>query len=121
MRYVLALAVLCAGVAVGQELPEDTNEIKTLTVEQAKVLKQRASGLALDGLTTVSPDVAHVLAHVQCDLFLNGLTTLTDEAAQALGQHEGWLRLDGLTTLSDEAAAALRSNPEIHLPAKFKQ
>ena len=62
MRCVLAVAVLCAGVAVGQELPKDTNEIKTLTVDQAKELSTHRGWL-----------------------YLNGLTTLSDEAAKALG------------------------------------
>jgi hypothetical protein len=98
MRCVLAVAVLCAGVAVGQELPKDTNEIKTLTVDQAKELSTHKGWLSLNGLTTLSP-----------------------EAAKALAEHEGGLSLDGLTTLSDEAAKALKANPEIDLPEEFRR
>jgi hypothetical protein len=61
MRYVLAVAVLMAGVASGQELPEDTNEIKALTVEQAQALAQHKGGLSLDGLTTLSDEAAAAL------------------------------------------------------------
>ncbi len=98
MRYVLAVAVLCAGVAVGQELPRYWNEIKTLTVEQAKALAQREG-----------------------TLYLNGLKSLSPEAAKALAQHKGTLELNGLTTLSDEAAKALRSNSQVRLPGKFQR
>jgi hypothetical protein len=51
MRYVLAVALLCAGVAAGQEFPDDTDEIKTLTVEQARALAERHAPLILSGLT----------------------------------------------------------------------
>ena len=98
MRCLLAVAVLITGVAVGQELPKDTNEIKTLTVQQAKALAQHKGYLSLDGLTS-----------------------LTDAAAKALSQHEGDLSLDGLTTLSDEQAKALRANPSIKLPKTFRK
>jgi hypothetical protein len=120
-RYVLALAVLCAGVAVGQELLDDTDEIKTLTVEMAHALAQHKGQLSLDGLTTISDAAVKALAQHEGPLELGGLTTLSDEAAKALAQHKGPLYLSSRTTLSDEAAAELRSNPEIHLPAKFKR
>jgi hypothetical protein len=82
MRYaVLMVSALYVGMAWAEELPEDTNEIKTLTVEQAQELLQHEG-----------------------ELDLGGLTTLSDEAAKALSQHKGELNLSGLTTLSDEAA-----------------
>ena len=94
----ILMAALC-GVAVAADgLPQDTNEIKSLTVEQAKALAQHKGSLSL-----------------------NGLTTLSVEAARALAQNKGWLRLNGLTTLSAKAAASLRANPLVQLPDKFKR
>lgn len=47
-------AVLCGIAASADEFPQNTNEIKSLTVDQAKALAQRKWALSLDGLTTVS-------------------------------------------------------------------
>lgn len=117
MRYVLAVVVLISGVAVGQELPQETYTIKALTVEQAQVLLKREvrDGLFdLSGLTTLSPQVARVLAQhkwsrpgVPCMLALNGLTTLSPETAQELAQCNKSLMLHGLTELTPDAAKAL--------------
>ena len=49
MRYVLAAALLISGVAVAQELLKPTNDIETLTVEQAKALAQQEDYLSFDG------------------------------------------------------------------------
>jgi len=89
------------------KMPKDTNEIKTLTVDQAQALTKREDDLNLNGLTTLSDDVAQVLAKNRYGLWLRGLTTLSPGAAKALAQHKGILNLNGLTTLSDEAAQAL--------------
>jgi hypothetical protein len=104
MRHVLAVAVLCGGVAVGQELPDDTREIKTLTVKQATALAQRTGSLSLDGLTTLSDEAAKALGQHEGSLYLNGLRTLSDAGAQGLSHHRGSLSLNGLSTLSDIAA-----------------
>lgn len=145
MRYALAVAVLISGVAVGQELPRDTNELTTLTVKQAKALAERKGGLDLDSLTTLSDEVAHVLSQHKGNLSLNGLAALSGESARALAQHEGLiLSLDGLSTLSDEAAVelaqyrgrrlvlnglenlsdkaaeALQQLPDVELPGRFR-
>jgi hypothetical protein len=107
-------------------LPADTNQIESLTVEQAKKLVKEFPGvtvelqlkgfgpvklencLPLNGITKLTPDVAQALAgYSRGPLYLNGLTTLSAEAAKALAQHKGLLFLDGLTTLSAEAATAL--------------
>jgi beta-lactamase regulating signal transducer with metallopeptidase domain len=112
--------------ARADELPKDTNQIESLTVEQAKKLVEEFPGvtveiqfkgfgpyklekcLPVNGLKKLAPDVAQALAgYSRGALILNGLTTLSDEAAKALAQHEGSLYLYGLTTLSDDAATAL--------------
>lgn len=62
MRYVLAIAALIAGVTVGEELPKDTIEKKTLQVEQAEPLTHPEDVLYLDNrLTTLSDDAANAL------------------------------------------------------------
>jgi hypothetical protein len=120
MRYAVTVAVLCAGVAVGQELPKNTDEIEMLTPEAAETLAEHEGNLLLNGLTTISAEAAEALAKHWGYLSLDGLTTLSDKAAEALAKHKGDLYLDGLTTLSDKAAATLKANPSIRLPDKFK-
>ena len=63
MRFLawILMAALC-GVAVAADgLPKDTNEIKSLTVEQAKALAQQKGSLRLNGLTTLSAKAAAAL------------------------------------------------------------
>ena len=89
----ILMAALC-GVAVAADgLPQDTNEIKSLTVEQAKALAQHKGSLSLNGLTTLSVEAAKALAQHKGDLDLNGLTTLSVEVAMALALHNGSLGL----------------------------
>lgn len=111
------------------ELPNDTNTIETLTVEQArrlvrpKVLQglpgvevpDQRRALPLDGLTTVDAETAAAIAEFSpprpgptSGLFLNGLTTLDVAAAAALAGFKGDnLHLDGLTAVSGDVAEAL--------------
>lgn len=84
---------------MSEELPDDTDAIQTLTVEQAQHLASQ------DG-----------------DLSLNGLTAISDEVAEALSQHAGgWLRLDGLSSVSARTAAALiRHEDAVTLESLFE-
>ncbi|MFT5042779.1 MAG: hypothetical protein ACI8TX_003772, partial [Hyphomicrobiaceae bacterium] len=95
----------------------ETDQIKQLTVEEAKLLAQDKSGrLLLDGLTTLSPEVATELARHEGWLSLGGLTTVSDEASEALGAHKGYLHLDGLKKISDASAQSLaRHNGQLSL------
>lgn len=122
MHCFLVVAVLCAGIVDGQELPEDTSEIEFLTVDQAIPLSREWGWrpLSLDGLTTLSPEATAVLAKHEGRLNLSGLTTLSSEAATALAEHEGRLDLWGLKTLSDEALEALRLNPLIRSSLRWR-
>jgi hypothetical protein len=123
---VLVMAAAPIREARADELPKDTNQIESLTVEQAKKLveefpgvevevevkgygiAQASDSLPLNGLKNLVPDVAQALAgYSKGPLFLNGLTTLDANTAKAIVQPNGQgLFLDGLTTLSDEAAKA---------------
>ena len=88
MRYVMALLVaMISGVVFAQPLPDDLNEIKTLTAEQATMLAQRDGRLSLPGLTTLSDEAAEALSKHQGRLFLNGRTELSDKQADLLKSH----------------------------------
>ena len=118
MRWVVVAAlVVSCGVGLADELPWNTNEIKTLTVEQAEVLAKHEGGLYLNGLTAITPEVAEALAKHQGELDISGLTTITPEVAEALALHKGSLRLMGINKLSPEVAASLAKHlgPELNL------
>lgn len=118
----LLIALLASGMSVGwnvglaDELPADTNEIKSLTPEQAGRLSRIP--LELDGLTTLDAETAKALADraprhssasgYDLHLSLGGLITLDAAAAEALaGSRWEALRLDGLSSLPMATARAL--------------
>ncbi len=121
---VVATLVTCllAGAAFAQE----TKNLTSLTVEQAKDLAAKksvtTSGLdgvfwSFDGLTTLSPEVADMLVKPAVSLSFNGLTDLSPETAKVLATHAasprfGYadLRLSGLKRLSPQAAEALAAH-----------
>jgi formylglycine-generating enzyme required for sulfatase activity len=104
----------------------ETNELKTLTAEQARALVSKTSStrfglrwssdLSLNGLSELSPSVAEELAKHEGHLSLNGLVTITDATAEALAKHKGRLSLNGLTTLSERAARALTKTQPTQSP-----
>jgi len=74
----------------------------------AALAEFNGSGLALGGVTAVSPDLAKQLATFATKfLSLDDVTELSPEAAQALAEFPGFVSLDGLTELSPELARAL--------------
>ncbi len=104
-----SLWLLLVGATLGRA--EETDQIKHLSVEDAKRLAHDKSGrILLDGLTSLSPEVATELARYEGWLSLSGLTAISDEAAAALGQHKGALHLNGLTSISEASAAALAAH-----------
>jgi hypothetical protein len=112
-------------VAMADALPDDTNAIETLTVEQARELVERFPGvevefkngrhpyslggaLPLKGLKTLDAEVARALAgYRKGPLVLDGLTTLDADTVAALAEVSGVLSLAGLTTLDADTARAL--------------
>ena len=79
---ILALVSLSPACALADELPKDTNQIESLTPEQAKTLlaefKGRSDYLFFNGLTTLDADTAKALAEFKGRyLYLNGLTRST--------------------------------------------
>ena len=126
MRWVVVAAlVLSVGVGLADELPRDTNENKTLTVEQAKTLakhgdiffRQRFCFCGTSKRNVFTPEVAEALAKCEVSISLDGLTTITPEAAEALAKHNendfddlhefSGLSLNGFTKITAEAAEAL--------------
>jgi hypothetical protein len=92
--------------------PDDTDEIRSLTAEQAEHFAQLYGDLSLNGVTTLSDAAAEALSHHKGGhLSLNGLTAISDSAAAALARHEGEVYADSLAVLtSPELAAKLASS-----------
>ena len=107
------LASLSPSRALADELPKDTNQIESLTPEQAKTLLAEFTGrsnyLELSGLTALDAATAKPLAEFKGDfVFLNGLSTLDADTAKALAEFKGQqLRLNGLTALDAGTAKTL--------------
>ncbi|MFN6270101.1 MAG: hypothetical protein ACK40T_06875 [Akkermansiaceae bacterium] len=97
-------------------LPTDTNEIRNLTLKEARELVRRhkeKGELSLNGLTSLNAETAAVLAEFKgVALMLNGMTTLSEESAAALAGFKGEHLHLGLTTLSPEAARILAKRGE---------
>jgi beta-lactamase regulating signal transducer with metallopeptidase domain len=86
-------------------LPADTNQITSLTAEQAKSLVASFKGVSVEHKEKHRSFVPYKLRGA---LPLNRLTTLDADTARALLEYgKGPLLLDGLTTLDAETARAL--------------
>ena len=56
------MLVLSCSLCLAEDLPEDTDQIKSLTAEQAADLVSKAKGLlSLDGLTSIDKEVLKIL------------------------------------------------------------
>ena len=69
MRFLIAaVLVLCSSLCLAEDFPRDTDEIKSLTAEQAADLAmvvtdvRKNRWLSLSGLTSIDKDVARELA-----------------------------------------------------------
>ena len=99
MRFLIAAAlVLCCSLCLAEDFPEDTRQIKSLTVEQAAKLVAKSRG----------------------GLFLPGLNAIDKDAAQELAKFKGSvLHLGGVTSIDKDVLKILKSNPKIQLPEKY--
>ena len=113
MSLIAAALVLSCSLCLAEDFPENTNKIKSLTVEQAAELAKfdmisHGMGfvLRLNGLTSINKDVAQELAKSKAgQLRLDGLTSIDKEVAQELAQFKGGiLHFDGLTSLDKVVA-----------------
>ena len=131
LLLLLALLVSCSTPhprqALANELPTDTNRIRSLTPQQAKELVTDFEGvrteveikgvcrftvagaLPLDGLMELDAETAKMLAAFKGQwMSVNGLTSLSIDTARAVAGFRGHaLALNGLTTLDAGAAKAL--------------
>ena len=103
------------------DIPENTNEIKSLTAEQAAELVAKVNGnLDLDGLTSIDKDVARELAKFQGILSLDGLTSIDKDIAQELAKFKGErLSFYGLNSIDKEALEILNSY-RVDLPGTYE-
>ena len=123
MRFLIAaVLVLSCGFCLAEDFPKNTDEIKSLTAEQAAdlvmvVTHVRKSGaLDLDGLTSIDKDVAHELAKYRGATGLGtafkgrlnlGLTSINKEVAQELAKFKGSLSFESLTSIDKNVAQEL--------------
>ncbi len=105
MRYlIVASLLLSCSLCLAEDLPEETNVIKSLTAEQAA-------------------DLVRVVTHVRENeyLRLNDLTSIDKGVAQELAKFKGEaLLLWGLTSIDKDVLKILKSNPMILLPEKYR-
>ncbi len=91
---VILLLVLCHGICLAEDLPDNQKKTGTLTVQEAAELVEKANG-------TRQPNVAN-------ELDLNRLTSIDQDVARELSQYKGYtISLDGLTSISKEVAREL--------------
>ena len=90
-RILIAAAlVLSCSLCLATDFPQNTNEIKSLTAEQAaEVVAMNGGWLELNGLTSIDKDVAKELAKNEGGLVLNGLTSIDKDVARELAKFEG--------------------------------
>ncbi len=118
MMRILKVVVLffSCGFCLAEDFPEDTNEIKSLTAEQAADLAlivkhaRKKNVLYLFNLASINKDVAHELAKFKGQLAL-GLTSINKDVAQELVKFKRFLDLNFLTSIDKDVA---------HELAKFK-
>jgi anti-anti-sigma regulatory factor len=127
MRFLIAAClVLSCGLCLAEDFPKDTNEIKSLTAEQAADFVmvvthiRKSKFMSLHGLTSIDKDVAQELAKYRGATGLGtafkgrlnlGLTSINKEVAQELAKFKGSLSFESLTSIDKEVAQEL---------AKFK-
>lgn len=118
MRWVVLLALsfsLC--VVKADELPFDTNAIKSLTIEQAEALVRRRSrgfffnSLELNGLSNITPEVVSVLRKLVTDqpFYTGGMVGISSEPNVI------HVSLDGLHTITAALAKELAPIPHLSL------
>ena len=116
MRFLIAaVLVMSCSLCLAEDFPKDTNEIKSLTAEQAAdfimVVTHIREGerLSLLGLTSIDKDVAQELVKFKGkELFLDRLRSIDKDVAQELAKFKGrGLSLGGLTSIDKDVAQEL--------------
>jgi len=106
---IVSLVWLSPARALADELPTDTNQIESLTPEQATALAGSTAGwVRLPNLTSLDAATAKTLAEFKGQELFLGLTSLDADVAETLAEFKGkLLRLNGLTTLDADLAKTL--------------
>jgi hypothetical protein len=96
------------------------DHVRHVTPEVAKILAtHRAGGLSLKGLTSLAEETARVLVRHPL-LCLDGVTGVSDRVAAILADHSGaTLSLKGLRDVGPAALVRLQRNPGIELPRRL--
>jgi hypothetical protein len=110
IAFLVSLAPLGGNRTCANESLDRTDDIMSLTVEQARQLAERRSDsiLSLRSLKSLDVNVASVLARSRSNwLFLDGLKTIDAETAKSLADYKGHLGLSGVVSLDVDAIRAL--------------
>ena len=97
------------------------NGLTSIDNHVAEELAKFTGHLELGGLTSIDKDVAQELATSKGSLYLKGLTSIGKNVARELAEYEGaLLYLHGRTSIDELGLIYLKSNPNIHLPVKYR-
>ena len=97
------------------------NGLTSIDKRVAKELAKFKGHLELGGLTSIDIGVAQEFAKAQGNLYLKGLTSIDKDLARELAKYEGaLLYLHGRTSIDELGLTYLKSNPNIHLPEKYR-
>ena len=97
------------------------NGLTSIDKHAANELAGFKGHLELGGLTSIDRDVAQALAKAKGDLYLKGLISIDNDVASDLAEYEGaLLYLHGRTLIDELGLIYLKSNPNIHLPEKYR-
>ena len=95
--------------------------LTSIDKDVAQELSKAKGDLRLKGLTSIDQDVAQELSKARGRLYLKGLTSIDKDVARELAKYEGaLLYLHGRTSIDELGLAYLKSNPNIHVPEKYR-
>ena len=108
---IIAALVLSCGVSFSSDfqIPENTNDIKSLTEDAASDLvvvqkfERQIDLLPLDGLSEITVNVARELAKFEGEISLGGLSVITNDVAKELANCKA-VSLSGIETIDEELA-----------------
>jgi hypothetical protein len=120
--------VLCCGLCLAEDLSFGNIKKRVVSNEQALTVEQAAElvtdfegDLRLRDLTSIDKDVANDLVKFIGHLELGGLSSIDKDVARELAKYAGaLLHLDGRTSIDESGLTYLKSNPNIHLPEKYR-
>ena len=110
MRFlIVASLVLSSSLCLAEDFPKNTNEIESLTADQAAELVAKSEGFLALGLTSIDKDVAKELAKYDSE------SPLVDNSV-----HIRELQLGDSTEIDKKTLEILKANSKIWLPKKYR-